>query len=503
LKQRNAITAAIATAGLVVATAASALSGPAAQATTVPATAVPAAAAQATPGPVIKLIAAQHTISAPRFGNQVFVNPGIWVAALGAPLQLDVGRASYTTPVTITQVMSQPGLPSQTRTLPAAVLNGWNGLKNFTSLTIKNKAGRIVATTRMGLCPDTYDPERAIPDSPSTSPYPQQCAASDPFQLGTVWGIQQGWAVDAAQFGRTYRLALGTYRVTVSITPAYTRLFGIPPADATATVVMNVVKGSACCAAGQTPQRASARPAAPAKLPAVPLLANPPESALPDLVPLPAWGIRTTHTAGRDLIDFSATVWVGGNGQLDVQGFRVKSSPVMAAYQYFWQDGQVIGRARAGTMGFDSQPGHNHWHFEQFAAYRLLGPGGELVLRSQKTGFCIAPTDAVDLLLPNAVWQPSFIGFSGQCGSPTALWVRETMPVGWGDTYIQSLAGQAFDITNLPNGTYYIQVTANPGHILHETTTANDVTVRKVIISGTRGHRHVKVPAWNGIDPER
>jgi hypothetical protein len=508
LKHRNVITAAIAAAGLVVATAASALSTPAAQATTVPATAVPAVAAgataaQATPGPAIKLIAAQHTISAPRFGNQVFVNPGIWVAALGAPLQLDVGRASYTTPVTITEVMSQPGLPPQTRTLPAAVLNGWNGLKNFTSLTIKNKAGRIVATTRMGLCPDTYDPERAIPDSPSTSPYPQQCAAFDPFQLGTVWGIQQGWAVNAAQSGRTYRLALGTYRVTVSISPTYTRLFGIPPADATATVVMNVVKGSACCAAGQTPRRASARPSAPAKLPAVPLLADPPESALPDLVPLPAWGIRTTHTAGRDLIDFSATVWVGGNGQLDVQGFRVKSSPVMAAYQYFWQDGQVIGRARAGTMGFDSQPGHNHWHFEQFAAYRLLGPGGKLVLRSQKTGFCIAPTDAVDLLLPQAVWQPSFIGFSGQCGSPTALWVRETMPVGWGDTYIQSLAGQAFDITKLPNGTYYIQVTANPGHILHETTTANDITVRKVIISGTRGHRHVKVPAWNGIDPER
>jgi len=154
-------------------------------------------------------------------------------------------------------------------------------------------------------------------------------------------------------------------------------------------------------------------------------------------------------------------------------------------------------------MGFDSLPGHNHWHFEQFAAYKLLGPGGKLVLRSQKTGFCIAPTDPVDLLLPNAVWQPSFVGFAGQCGSTTALWVRETMPVGWGDTYIQSIAGQAFDITKLPNGTYYVQVTANPGRHLHETTTANDVTVRKVIISGTRGHRHVKVPAWNGIDPER
>ena len=222
------------------------------------------------------------------------------------------------------------------------------------------------------------------------------------------------------------------------------------------------------------------------------------------LHPLAMAGVDQHSGWRRDPVGrLAATVWVGGNGQLDVQGFRVKSSPVMSAYQYFWQDGQVVGRARVGTMGFDSLPGHNHWHFEQFAAYKLLGSGGKLVLRSQKTGFCIAPTDPVDLLLPNAVWQPSFVGFAGQCGSPAALWVRETMPVGWGDTYIQSIAGQAFDITKLPNGTYYVQVTANPGHHLHETTTANDVTVRKVIISGTRGHRHVKVPAWNGIDPER
>jgi len=483
LKKRNAITAAIAVAGLAVATAISA---------------VPVPAAQAAPGPVIKLIAAQHTITAPRSGNQVFVDPGIWVASLGAPLQLDVGRASYTKPVTISQVISQPGLPPQARALPASILDGWNGLKNFVSLTVKNKAGRVVATTRLTLCPDSFDPERAGPDSPSTSPYPQQCAAMDPFQLGTVWGIQQGWAVDPVQFGRTYRLALGTYHVTEAISPVYTRLFGIPAADASATVVMNVVKASGCCPVGGTRRQAAAL----AKLPAVPVLTNPPASALPDLVPLPAWGIRTSHVSGRDLIDFSATVWVGGNSQLDVEGFRVNSSPVMAAYQYFWQDGQVIGRASAGTMGFDSQPGHNHWHFEQFAAYRLLGANGKLVLRSQKTGFCIAPTDPVDLLLPNALWQPSFVGFAGQCGSPTALWVQESMPVGWGDTYIQSIAGQAFDITNLPNGTYYVQVAANPEHLLHETNTTNDVSVRKVIISGTKGHRHVTVPAWHGLDPE-
>ena len=148
LKKRSVITAAITAAGLVVATAAGAVSAPAAQAaasgptaamaTAATATATAAAATtarvtavQATAGPAIKLIAAQHTISAPRFGNQVFVNPGIWVASLGAPLQLDVGRASYTRPVTITQVISQPGLPPQTKALPAGVLDGWNGLKNF------------------------------------------------------------------------------------------------------------------------------------------------------------------------------------------------------------------------------------------------------------------------------------------------------------------------------------------------------------------------------------
>ena len=112
MKQRNVITAAIAVAGLVVATGVSAVSAPAAQATA-------AQAAQAAQGPTIKLIAAQHTITAQRFGNQVFVDPGIWVASLGAPLQLDVGRASYTDPVTITQVISQPGLPPQMRPLPA------------------------------------------------------------------------------------------------------------------------------------------------------------------------------------------------------------------------------------------------------------------------------------------------------------------------------------------------------------------------------------------------
>jgi len=84
----------------------------------------------------------------------------------------------------------------------------------------------------------------------------------------------------------------------------------------------------------------------------------------------------------------------------------------------------------------------------------------------------------------------------------TALLVQEMMPVGWRDTYLQSIAGQAFSITRTPNGTYYFEITANPQHVLYELNTYNDVSLRKVIHGGTPGHRTVKVPAWHGIDPE-
>ena len=124
------------------------------------------------------------------------------------------------------------------------------------------------------------------------------------------------------------------------------------------------------------------------------------------------------------------------------------------------------------------------------------------MLRSRKVGFCIAPTDPVNLLLPHADWNPQFLGFGGACGSPSALWVQELMPIGWGDTYFQEVAGQSFGITQLPNGVYYIEVVANPDRVLHETSTRNDVSLRKVILGGTPGHRTVRVPAWHGLDPE-
>jgi hypothetical protein len=40
--------------------------------------------------------------------------------------------------------------------------------------------------------------------------------------------------------------------------------------------------------------------------------------------------------------------------------------------------------------------------------------------------------------------------------------------------------GESFNITSVPNGTYYIEVIANPEHALYEPGTRNAISLRKV-----------------------
>jgi hypothetical protein len=232
-------------------------------AATVPAVALAAARPTAV-GPTVKLIAAQNVITVPRFGNVVQLDPGIWVASLGSALEFDV-QVTYLQPVTITQVIHLPRGGTRIITLPRSLLDGFNGLRDFVRMTVRNASGKVVARERVEFCPDAFNPERAVPDSPATSPYPQFCS-SDPFQKADVWGIARGWAVDpfgGFGFGRNLRLALGTYRVTLTINRPYTGLLHISAANATASVTVQVVKATGCCGPAQHRGRAPRRQAGP------------------------------------------------------------------------------------------------------------------------------------------------------------------------------------------------------------------------------------------------
>ena len=458
--------------------------------------------------PVLSLIVAQRVITAQKYGNQVRFDPGVYVGDARAPLQINVARRSYTSPVTVTQIIHLRGGRMRRRHLPAWVNDNWNGLTRFLHLTLRTSTGKLVLSQYGAFCSADGSAQKTGLGSPQNPLFPQDgCESRDPFPRGEVWGIQRGWAVDPLYFYAFTNLKLGTYHATVRITPRYRRMFHVAAAQAVGRVTVKVVNGTGGGPSNRGPA-ASASPRPLPRLPQVPLLKHPPRDVLPDLIPLPAWGIYVQHLPGSkghpgtDLLTFNGTVWISGNGPLDVEGFRHDGSPVMPAYQYFWRNGHVIGRVRAGTMGFGKK-GTGVWHFHQFAKYRLLKADKKLELNSGKVGFCIAPTDPIDILLRHSVWNPQNLGFGrGECGSPSALWVQEELPVGWGDTYAQYGVGQAFTINNVPNGTYYIETIANPEHVLRETNTADDATRRKIILGGTPGHRTVEVPPWHGIDPE-
>jgi hypothetical protein len=325
-----------------------------------------------------------------------------------------------------------------------------------------------------------------------------------PFSKSVVWGIQRGWGADLVELGNAeFRLAPGTYQVTATISAPFQALLHVPAASSSATVSVKIVPGHSAV-------RGTGRHGAGRALPRLPrarVLTSPPPAALPDLVPLPSWGVQMAVKPGShghpatDHLNFVSTVAIDGNSQLDVEGFRPSGSRVMQAFQYFFEHGKVIGRAPAGTMTFDNDAGEQGWKFQQFAQYRLLDKSKTIVLLSHKEAFCIEPTDPYDLLHRGAPWHTSFGDFfslGDTCGDNTALWIREQLPLGWSDTYVQSLRGENFDVTSLPNGTYYIEIIANPEKVLHETNMANDVSLRKVILGGTPGHRTVRVPPFAG-----
>ena len=451
--------------------------------------------------PAVTLTAAQPVVTTGRTGSQTFIDPGIFVVARGAPLQFNLRKPSFTAPIRLTRVIRGPGGAVREVPLPSSLAAGFQGLRNFAVVTVRDSAGKTVATRHLSLCPDVFEPERAGPDSPPGTPFPQHGCPMMPFTKSTVWGIQRGWGANMAEFeGLSFRLALGSYTVTETITPRFRQVLGLPDATSSATVTVKIVKGPP----GPGPIEGSAQAGrALPRLPRVRTLANPPRAALPDMVPLPSWGIqlqvthKNKHHPAVDHLNFDSTVAIDGNSPLDVQGFRSGSGPVMHAFQYFFLHGKIIGRAPAGTMLFDNAPDEQEWHFQQFAQYRLLDASKTTALLSHKEAFCIAPTNAYDLLRPGAPWQPDEFGLGeGNCGESTALWVHERLPLAWGDTYTQDQDGQNFNVTSLPNGTYYIEVIANPEKVIHETNMANNITLRKIILGGTPDHRTLRVPPF-------
>jgi hypothetical protein len=379
-------------------------------------------------------------------------------------------------------------------------MSSFSGLDDFVTIQVRRvSTGKKVQTLHQAGCFNGYAPQRVDPDGPARSPYPTGCPFN-PYTRGSVMGIQAHYSTPLLQdYGTELRLSRGKYDVTSTISPTWADFFGLPADAATTTTRLVVKKDSGCCEGSLRGTRRGAHPAAAPLEPAGTAAPTGPSAAPdpatePDLQALPSWGIMLNRKGTQ--LRFGATVWNAGPSPMVVDGYRSSSdADHMDAYQYFYDaDGNEISHQEVGTMHWHAG-NHNHWHFEDFARYRLLkASDSSEVVKSGKQSFCLAPTDAVDLTVPGADWQQEITDLGSACGGYDALAVREALPAGWGDTYFQFRTGQAFNIKNVPDGTYLISVEANPLGNLVETDTTNNNSTRTIkLTTTTSGQRRLKV----------
>jgi hypothetical protein len=407
------------------------------------------------------------------------------------PVELWSTRASYDEPIrTVWRT------PEGDVELPAGSMASFDGLEKFLKLTITNLRTGETKRRWKDICLNSYETHRSRPDAPASTPYPYDCPYN-PYTLGSVQGIQQGWTSNLLGWNSPLRMKKGRYDVTVSIRPAFVEFFGLEPAAATDTTRVIVKKGDGEDVEGRAapePQPRSSAPTGPTTSDARAV-----EGPVPNLRSLPAFGIGISPN-GKNLT-FAANVWNAGDSPLVVDGFRVEGEDEMDAYQYFFDaEGNQTGYQPVGHFHWDPKPSHQHWHFKDFASYTLLRADQTLVARSKKEAFCLANTDFVDATVPSAEWRIRNDDLSTACGEENSQSIREVLSAGWGDTYSQVRAGQSFRLEGLPNGVYYIAVNANPNGNLVESSTEDNRSLRKIILRGKPDARKVVVPTIGIID---
>ena len=103
---------------------------------------------------------------------------------------------------------------------------------------------------------------------------------------------------------------------------------------------------------------------------------------------------------------------------------------------------------------------HNHFHFQHYATYRLLGEDGT-EWKAAKRGFCMLDTDPYNTGNGDGTWQYRSCGTTTRSG-------HQGISAGWADTYMFFLAGQFFVLDGgdhqpvVPPGSYIIEVHVNP-----------------------------------------
>ena len=105
---------------------------------------------------------------------------------------------------------------------------------------------------------------------------------------------------------------------------------------------------------------------------------------------------------------------------------------------------------------------HAHFHFQNYATYRLLDASGR-EWKAAKRGFCMLDTDPYNVGTGDGTWNYRSCGSLVHDGF-------QGITDGWADTYVWKLGGQYFVLDGgdgqpvVPPGNYTIEVEVNPAY---------------------------------------
>jgi len=219
---------------------------------------------------------------------------------------------------------------------------------------------------------------------------------------------------------------------------------------------------------------------------------------LPDVIVEPLREIQIQKRAGVKLLRFASIIGNAGAGVVELKPDTLAQSaendcdddgdPLndRKAFQRVFGDtdgdhvftrgtDKVLSKRFAGCSVF--HVAHNHWHFEEFARYRLVKPKtGRVVISSEKVSFCVRDSIRFDATLPGS---PGFTHY-GDCTQDSIT----GLSIGWADYYGSTLPGQELDISGLPDGRYCLRNEADPTDRLDESDEGNNGRSTLVRIRG-------------------
>jgi Lysyl oxidase len=202
---------------------------------------------------------------------------------------------------------------------------------------------------------------------------------------------------------------------------------------------------------------------------------------LPDIRPVAPFEVHVVaaedNSGTRYRLAFPSISENVGKGPLEIEATRSSQSDntMTAAQLAHRTDGSKRRYGGVGTLRFERNPDHSHWHFMKFMVYELRrASDNELIGPDVKTGFCLGDRHRVSgPRIKNAAATPRF---AVNCGKSKRrlLKVREGISVGWYDNYEAYLEGQYIDVTDVADGRYLLIHRSNPFRRVRETTYANN-----------------------------